>query len=139
MIQLPYRLIVSIVIAVGVAFGWYATWQSLKVAEANLSAAKEREVRWQETVAECQANRAAFEEKIDQVIAEVNKVAAQKERLQGAIDNAGLRAREIAEARGALERLRAEHSALVDRAVPLTACQTYELVLAAFGGGSHVQ
>lgn len=139
MIQLPYRALISAVVAIGVLFGWYATWQSLKVAKANLSAAQEREIRWKETVDACQANRAAFEEKIDQVIAEVNRVAAQKERLQGAIDNAGIRAREIAEARDALERLRAEHSALVDRAVPLTACQTFEMVLAAFGGGSHVQ
>lgn len=137
MIQLPYKLIAGAVIVLGVFFGWFATWQSLRVAKANLSAAAEREIRWQETVTACQSNRAAFEERFDQIIAQVDAIAAQRERLQGAVDNAGLRAREIAEARGALERLRAEHEALVDRAVPLTACQTYEMVLVALAGGAH--
>ena len=135
MIQLPYKALISAVVAIGVLFGWYATWQSLRVAKANLEAAAEREVRWQETVAECQMNRQAFEERFDEIVSSVNAVAAQRERLQGAVDNAGLRAREIAEARDALARLRAEHDALVDRAVPLTACQTYEMVLVALSGG----
>jgi hypothetical protein len=49
------------------------------------------------------------------------------------------RTREIAEAREELDRLKIEHADLVERAVPLDTCQTYELVLAAIAGGSHEQ
>jgi chromosome segregation ATPase len=139
MIQLPYKLIAGGAILLAILIGWFTTAQRLKVANANLAAAAEREARWQETTLACQANRAAIEKRFDAVVAKINEIAAQKERLQGALDSAGVSAREIAKARDALERLQAEHEDLVNRAVPLDACQTYELVLAAFGGGSHVQ
>lgn len=137
MIQLPYKLIAGLVLAVAVLLGWFITYQSLRVAKADLAASEEREARLTEVISACQANRHAIEERLDQVVGRVAEIAAQRERLQGAIDNAGVRAREISEARDALARLQAEHDALVNRAVPLTACQTFEMVLAAFAGGSY--
>jgi hypothetical protein len=139
MIQLPYKLLAGIVGGFLVLVGWLLTWQSLQTANAKIDAYKINEIRFMETIASCQGNREALEEKLDLVAADISIVAASKERLQGAVDDVGLRAREIAAARGELKRLEAEHSDLVNRAVPLDACQTYEMVLVALAGGSHVQ
>lgn len=139
MIQLPYKLLAGIIGGALVLVGWLVTWQSLQTAKAEIKAYQINETRFMETIASCQGNRELFEEKLDLVAADIAVVAASKERLQGAVDDVGLRAREIAAARGALERLRGEHEDLVNRAVPLDTCQTYEMVLVALAGGSHVQ
>jgi len=139
MIQLPYKLLIGGGVLLAILVGWFATWQSLKTARAETVAAETREARAVEITLQCQANRAAFEEKLDGVVEDVREMASKEARMQGAIDAASIRTREIAAAREALERLRAEHGALVERAVPLDACQTYEMVLAAIAGGPDVQ
>jgi len=139
MIQLPYKLLAGIIGGALVLVGWLVTWQSLQTAKAEIKAYQINETRFMETIAACQGNRELFEEKLDLVAADIAVVAASKERLQGAVDDVGLRAKEIAAARGALERLRGEHADLVNRAIPLDTCQTYEMVLVALAGGSHVQ
>ena len=139
MIQLPYKLLAGIIGGALVLVGWLVTWQSLQTAKAEIRAYQINETRFMETIAACQGNREAFEAKLAEVAANIEVVAASKERLQGAIDDAGARAREIAAAQGELERLRAEHQQLVERAVSLDECQTYEMVLVALAGGSHEQ
>jgi len=126
-------------VLLAILLGWFTTWQSLKVARAETVAAAEREARAVQITLDCQANRAAFEEKLDGIVENVNLIASKKDRMQGALDAASIRTKEIAAARDALERLESEHAALVERAVPLDACQTYEMVLAAIAGGPHVQ
>jgi len=139
MIQLPYKLLAGIVGGFLVLIGWLLTWQSLQTANAKIEGYKINEIRFMETIAACQGNREAFEAKLAEVAADIEIVAASKERLQGAVDDAGARAREIAAARSELERLRTEHQQLVERAVSLNECQTYEMVLVALAGGSHDQ
>ena len=139
MIQLPYKLLAGIVGGFLVLIGWLLTWQSLQTANAKIEGYKINETRFMETIAACQGNREAFEAKLAEVAADIEIVAASKERLQGAVDDAGARAREIAAARSELERLRTKHQQLVERAVSLNECQTYEMVLVALAGGSHDQ
>lgn len=139
MIKVPWHLIVGGGVLLAILIGWFVTYQNLQVANAKVIAAEEREARAVEITLDCQANREAFEVRFDTIAESIDKIATKEARMQGAIDAASIRTREIAEARSELARLRTEHQALVDRAVPLDACQTYELVLAAIAGGSHVQ
>lgn len=139
MIQLPYKLLAGIVGGALVLVGWLLTWQALQTARAEIKVYQINETRFMETIAKCQGNREAFEEKLAGVAEAIEKVAGKEVQLQGALDDAVRRSREIAEARADLERLREEHTDLVNRAIPLDECQTYEMVLAAFAGGSHVQ
>jgi hypothetical protein len=139
MIKLPYGLIAGGVGLLAILLGWFVTWQRLEVAQANVEASVEREARAVQITFDCQANRTAIEERLDEVAEDINKLATKEARMQGAIDAASIRTREIAKARAALERLEAEHEDLVARAVPLDACQTYEIVLAAIAGDSHEQ
>jgi len=139
MIQLPYKLLAGIGLSLAILIGWFVTWQNLQVAKARVVASEEREARAVQITLGCQANREAFEEKFDQIAEDINAVATKEARMQGAIDAVSSRTREIAAARAELDRLKTEHEALVERAIPLDACQTFELVLAAIAGGPHEQ
>ena len=134
MIKLPYGLIAGGIGLLAILMGWFVTWQRLEVAQAKVEASAEREARAVEIVLDCQANRTVIEERLDEVVASMNLIATKEARMQGAIDAVSASTREIAEARDELDRLRAEHADLVERAIPLNACQTFEMVLAAFAG-----
>ncbi len=118
--------------------GWRLGKANVKL-KADLRIERANADAWSEALTLCQSNRAAFEEKFDAVAADIENIASKEARMQGAIDAASIRTREIAKARAALERLQVEHEDLVARAVPLDACQTFELVLAAIAGGPHEQ
>ena len=137
MIQLPYKFLVAGGILLAILIGWFVTYQKLQTEKAKCIAAEEREARAVEITLDCQSNREAIEARLDEVLGAVDLIAEKEANMQGAIEAASIRTREIAEARAELQRLRTEHQALVDRAVPLDACQTYELVLAAIAGGPH--
>jgi hypothetical protein len=136
-------LIVSAIVGGLFGAGW--TVNGWRLGKANVKLKAELKIErvnadaWSEALVLCQSNRASFEEKLDAVVADVNEMASKGVRMQGAIDAASIRTREIAEAREALDRLEREHEDLVARAVPLDTCQTFELVLAAIAGGSHEQ
>ena len=139
MIKLPYGLIAGGGVLLAILIGWFVTWQRLEVANSKVEASVAREAMAVQITLDCQANRGAIEARLDEVAEDINKLATKEARMQGAIDAASIRTREIAEARAALEQLEAEHEDLVARAVPLDACQTYEIVLAAIAGVSHEQ
>ncbi len=142
----PYlvKLLVGVGI-IGMLFG--AGWKvnGWRLGKANVKLKSELKIEqvnadaWSKALVKCQENRGTIEAKLDGVVEDVNKIAAKKDRMQGALDAASIRTREIAEARAALEQLEREHEDLVARAVPLDACQTFEMVLAAIAGGSHEQ
>ena len=142
----PYlvKMFVSVGI-VGVIFGSGWKVNGWRLGKANVKLKAELRIEranadaWSEALTLCQSNRAAFEEKFDAVAADIENIASKEAKMQGAIDAASIRTREIAKARAALEQLQVEHEDLVARAVPLDACQTFELVLAAIAGGPHEQ
>jgi hypothetical protein len=135
--------IVAVIVSVLFGAGW--TTNGWRLGKANVKLKAEIRIEranadsWSEALTICQSNREAFEVKFDEVADGINKIVLKEARMQGAIDAASIRTREIAKARAALERLEAEHEDLVARAVPLDACQTYEIVLAAIAGDSHEQ
>ena len=142
----PYliKLLVGVGI-VGMIFSGGWTVNGWRLGKANVKLKGELKIEranadaWSESLVKCQENRGAIEAKLDGVVEDVNRIAAKKDRMQGALDAASIRTIEIAEARAALEQLEREHEDLVARAVPLDACQTFEMVLAAIAGGSHEQ
>ena len=137
MIKLPYGMIAGGAAILLILLGWFVTWQRLEVAQAKVEASAEREARAVQITLDCQANRDVIEDRLDKISSDIDAIATKEARMQGAIDAVSASTREIAEARAELDRLRAEHADLVERAIPLDACQTFELVLAAFAGGSH--
>lgn len=145
MFGLPWLKIAGPIFLVAAIFGAGWTVNGWRMGKANVKLKSEihelelREEKFLETISECQMNREAFEARFDEIANNVSTIASKGIRMQGAIDAASIRTREIAEARAALEDLQAEHEDLVARAVPLDACQTYELVLAAIAGGPHEQ
>ena len=145
MFGLPWLKIAGPIFLVAAIFGAGWTVNGWRMGKANVKLKSEihelelREEKFLETISECQMNREAFEARFDEIANNVSTIASKGIRMQGAIDAASIRTREIAEARAALEDIQAEHEDLVARAVPLDACQTYELVLAAIAGGPHEQ
>ena len=145
MFGLPWLKIAGPIVLVAAIFGAGWTVNGWRMGKANVKLKGELKIEranadaWSEALTLCQSNRAAFEEKFDAVAADIEDIASKEAKMQGAIDAASIRTREIAKARAALELLQVEHEDLVARAVPLDACQTFELVLAALAGGPHVQ
>ncbi|MHC4371001.1 MAG: hypothetical protein ACYSW8_25610 [Planctomycetota bacterium] len=141
----PWLKIAGPIFLIAAIFGAGWTVNGWRMGKANVKLKGEitelelREDQFRETISECQLNREAFETRFDEIAADVNTIASNGIRMQGAIDAASIRTKEIAEAREKLAQLELEHAALVERAIPLNACQTFEMVLAAIAGGPHEQ
>lgn len=134
----PMAVTLAIFFAGWTVNGWRLGKKNVKL-QSRITQYEDSEARHIQSVFDCQMNRTAIEDALDKVVESVNVIASKKDRMQGALDAASIRTREIAEARAALERLEIEHAAFLNRTADMTTCQTYEEVLVAIAGGSHEQ